>query len=358
MSEKVNKGRLKAAGILALVLAAMIVLLLIFELSAQGRKKSLDYMQAGDRWSADGSEYAVINAYMEDSCAVDGDQLSQWEYLMDSALTEAAIESKEGGRPWTWSASFETQLTPMTENASASAVTTVCAGDFFIFHTPEFICGSGFSTDGYNPMGVVLDDDLAWKLFGSVNVVGMPIDVGGREYIVTGVIKPESEKGVYGHTYGDSPRMFMSGAGYAKLGECRFTVYETALPDPVKSFAKNIFDSVVRLNEENSEVIEVTDRFSLKSRFSNMKELKYSWIRLNRIEYPYFENEARVYDYRSARLMIIEIIAAAVGAAALLGAVVMLVISGYSPITSLKNLFTKAKKTSESRKNKPKEVLK
>ena len=350
MSEKVKKGRLKAAAVAALVLALMLIALAVCETIVHLRAGKLDYMNAGKRWSGDGTRYAVINAYAEASDGVSEDQVYEWEHSMDTALTEAAVFANDGARAWTWTASFETNLTLTGAKGSTSALVTVCAGDFFTFHSLDFICGSGFSTDGLNPMGVVLDNETAWKIFGAENIVGMTFTVDDNEYIVTGVCKPESKRGVYGHTYGTTPRMYMSYAGYAKLGEGTFTTYECALPNPVKSFAKNIFDNVVRLNENRSDIIEITDRFSLKSRFDNMKSLGYSWIRENRIGYPYWENEARVYDYRYAVLMIWEIVFASVGGAALLTAIVLIVTSGYSPIATAKNVFRKAASNSKKRK--------
>ena len=351
MNDKVRKGRLKAAGLVLLILAVSLAAIGIFELAASHRASKLEYLQTGERWSGGRSRYAVINAYTEESEGVSADQLLQWEYSMNSALTEAAVETDEKAKAWTWCASFGTVVTAEGPKGTQNAETTVCAGDFFVFHPFDFTYGSGFSTDGLNPMGVVLDSDLAWKLFGAENIVGMTLTVGGLEYTVTGVYEPESDRGLYAKTYGDVPRMYMSSPGYAKIAECSFTAYETALPDPVKSFARNIFDTVVTLNGDRSEIIEVTSRFTLRSRYDNMKKLGWSWMRVNRIGFPFWENEARVYDYRSAEAMIWEIVCASVGGAALLTAIVLVVTSGYSPVTSVKNAFAKAAQLRKKRKN-------
>lgn len=351
MSDKVKKGRLKAAAAAAIVFLAILLVLGALEWIVSACAGRLSYLGAGKRWSSDGERYAVINAYMEDGCGVNSNTVDMWAYSINNALTEASIDATGDARPWTWCASFDTNLRLTGPKNSANAEVMVCAGDFFVFREMKFVSGSGFLNDRSNPMGVVLDDDLAWKLFGAVDIAGMTLTINDIEYTVTGVTKPDSEKGVYGYTYGDSPRMYMSAAGYERLGmDYTFTVYETALPNPVKGFAKNIFDGTVSLNEDKSDVIEATDRFSLRSRFENMKKLKYSWISVNRIEYPYWENEARVYDYRCAVLMILEIIVAAIGVIALLAAVILVVISGYSPITTVKNTFAKLSKKIKKKK--------
>ena len=340
MSSKVKKKVLAAAGITALILVAAILALGVFELVVNGMKNSVDFAKAGKRWSADGSPYAVIAAYAEDGCGVDSDMILQWEHSMDQALTEASISS-DGGRAWTWAASFDTQLSPVGNKGSTLAEVTVCMGDFFVFHNFNYLYGSGFLNDPTNPMGVVLDEDLAWKLFGAQNIVGMTFMINDEEYTVTGVVRATSKNGAYGYTYGTRPRMYMSYAGFSKLSTGQFTCYETAIPNPVKSFAKNIFDTVVSLNQDRSDVVEVTDRFSIENRFGNMKKLKYSWISINKLEYPYWENEAKVYDYRCATLMIWEIIIVSIAVASLLTSIVLVVVSGYSIAVSAKNIFGK-----------------
>ena len=338
MNRKVNFKLLAAAGIAVIMLLLSLAVIGICEATVGGMKKSVDFIKAGERWSGDGSQYAVIAAYMEDECGIDENQLEYWAHSMDSALTEASVTSA-GGRAWTWSASFETELSPVGSKGSATAEVTAAAGDFFVFHQFNYLYGCGFLNDTSNPMGVVLDEDLAWKLFGAQNIVGMTFRIGDEEYTVTGVCVPESKHGVYGHTYGDRPRMYMSYAGYSKLASGKtFTVYETAMPNPVKKFARNIFDNIVSLNEERSTVIEASDRFSLSNRFDNMKKLRYSWISANKLSYPYWENEARVYDYRGAKTMIIEIIAASVGGVALISSIIMIVASGFSPVRVAKNI--------------------
>lgn len=351
MSDKVKKGRLKAAAIALAVLVVASAIIAVMEGVAASMAGSLTYMGAGERWSSNGEKYAIICAYTEQGSGMSADQVGQWEYNMNRALIDASIDTSEDARAWTWCASFDTILNLTGTKGKTNAEVMVCEGDFFVFHNMQFVSGSGFMNDKSNPMGVVIDEDLAWILFGATDVAGMTFMIHNEEYTVTGVAKPESEGGVYGHTYGDAPRMYMSATGYSRISDgITFTVYETVIPNPVKGFARGLFDGVATFNEDTSDVIEVSERFSLTSRFENMKKLGYSWISVNRIEYPYWENEARVYDYRCAQMMIREIVVAAIGVIALLSAIVLVVISGYSPVTTAKNLFSRAAQKAKKRK--------
>ena len=358
MNDKVNKKLLKLSGVCAIILAVALIVVGVFELLVIHYKNKLEYLDAGKRWSADGERYAVINMYAEEGSAVSSDQALSWANSMDSSLLKSSVTPNEGARSWAYTYAADVTVSVTGPKSTVTAEAIAAGGDFFVFHPMKIVYGSYFLNDDSNPLGIVIDRNLAWKLFGAENIVGMTVTINGEEFVVTGITEPETDKGIYGYTYGTRPRMYMSYAGYIKtVGEDNsVTIFETALPNAVKSFAKNIFDGVVKVNEETTEVIEVTDRFSLQNRFNNMKTLKYSWIRADKIEYPYWENEAKVYDYYCAIFMIFEVAMAALFVVSLLIALVSIRFSGYSVIYDLKKLFDKAEKS--YKKKHPKKVKK
>lgn len=353
MNPEVNKKMLAVSGISAIIFAVSLALLGIFELIVMSISSNIDFINAGDRWSADGERFAVITLYTEQGDTLSEDQIGAWARSVDSSLLEASIAPEnENARSWAYTYAFEETLNVMGPRASASAQTIAAGGDFFVFHPLEFIYGAPFLNDSSLPNGVVLDEDLAWKLFGAVNIIGMEMTIEETPFTVVGITRRESKNGIYDYTYGERPRMYMSYAGYAKLygDEPRITMFESAIPNAVRSFAKNIYDGVVKANEETSTVMEASDRFSLQNRYNNMKLLKYSWIRENKIEYPYWENVARVADHRCAIMMIFEVVLAAAAVISMLGSFILLRLSGYSLIDSGKNIYAKIEK---KRKRKP-----
>ena len=351
MNEKVNKKVLLASGIFAVIFASCLLLLGIFEGIVFLMKENISFIRAGERWSADGDPYAVITLYTEESGGVSLDQIGQWAFSMDAALLESSVTPKEGARSWTYCAATENTLQVSGPKGSTAAQTMAVSGDFFVFHPMTFTYGSAFLNDTSNPMGVVLDRELAWKVFGAENIIGMTVEVSGQEFTVVGVVEKESNTGVYAYTYGERPRMYMSCAGYSKIaGNVNITMFETALPNAVSSFGRNIFDRVVRMNEETSVVLEASDRFSLRNRFNNMKSLDYSWIRENKIAFPYWENEAKVADFRCAVMMVFEVIFTAAGVTSMLLSFILLRLSGYTFTDTLKNTW---RKIEDKRKSAP-----
>ena len=341
MNGKVNHTLLKASGITALVMAAALLFGGLLELSVYGMKNRLGYLDAGKRWSADGARYAVIGMYAEESAGISADQAESWAHSTDNALLEASVTPAEGARSWAYCYGMDSVLQVVGPKGTANAETIAANGDFFVFHHLKFTFGGGFLNDPTNPMGVVLDRNLAWRVYGAENIVGKSVIVNGEEFTIVGIADMESSSEPYKRTYGSTPRMYMSYAGFSKIGTGNITFFEAALPNAVKGFAYNIFTRSVQRNEDSSAVIEATDRFSLKNRWDNMKELSYAWISANRIKFPYWENEARVYDYRAAVVMLFETAFAAIAGASLILAVILLRFSGWSLIGVMKRLFAK-----------------
>ena len=337
----INQKRLRLSGIFALVLLSCLAVLGVFELAVSAITAPIGFIDGGKRWSSAGEPYAVISLYMEDDSALSADRVEYYAPAMDAALVSASVDSGERGRVWTYAYSAKAVKTVTGPRSSRAAAITACGGDFFVFHPLNFIHGSGFLNDPSNPYGVVLDEELAWEIFGAVDVVGMEMTIEALSLTVVGIVAAERESHPYAYTYGELPRMYMSYSAYDRINGERddITVYEVTLPNPVKSFAMNIFNTVVSVNEDTTRLAEVSSRYSLSTRFSNVRELRYSWIREDKISYPYWENEARMVDHTCAVLMIFELIFVSVGTLAFLISLIFLVTSGVSPISAAKNLL-------------------
>ena len=350
MEGRINHKLLKASGIAALIMAGAALVCGILELCVAGMRNDLDYLRTGERWSAGGERYAVIGMYTQQDAGISPEQADGWVRSIDAKLLEASVTPSEGGRSWTWCCGSDVTLPVTGTKSTVNAKVMAVAGDFFLFHQLAFRYGGGFMNDNSNPMGIVLDRDLAWRVYGAENIVGMTVSVMGEEYIVVGITDRESSSEPYKKAYGDTPRMYMSYAGYTKVGSGNITFFEAALPNSVRGFAMNIFSGAVAVNEDNSSVIEATDRFSLKHRYDNMKELAYAWVSINKIEFPYWENEARVYDYRAAVMMLFEVAMAAAAGAGLVLSFILLRISGWTLTGSVKKIWKKAAESRAARK--------
>jgi len=353
---KLKKKPLFASGLSALLCLFFAALFAIGEAVAMGLTEDLDSLNAGKRWSAAGEPYATIALHTDAASALTRNEVEHYAMSIDTGLLNASIASPENGSAWTYGYFAETTLAVTGPKATAQISTIAAGGSFFTFHPLEFVYGAPFTYDRTLPDGVVLDEDAAWRIFGAVDVVGMTLETGGRDLTVTGIVRKERNTEGYEKAYGDLPRMYMSYYGYEAItGEMsNITTYEVTLPNPVKSFAMNIFETAVRINEDSMTVRENSARYTFSSRFQRMKEMPYLGMRTDRIIYPYFENELQVTDYRTALWMQYQVAAAVLSLLCLLTAVICLFAGGFSVTGLLKSAFGNLqRKWEEHKRNSP-----
>lgn len=349
---KLHRKAMLASGFCAILALLFAILFAVGEGVSHSIISDLDTLGAGERWSAAGEPYAVIALHTDTENAFSLQQVESSARSIDAALLEASMASPENGSIWTYGYFTESMVTVTGPKATAPLRTMAVGGNFFTFHPLEFRYGAPFVYDRSLPDGIVLDEDAAWKIFGAIDVVGMTVQIGGRDMTVTGIVRHQRTTDGYRKAYGEIPRMYMSYYGYEAIfgQDSNITTLEVTLPNPVKSFAKNLFDTAVRINEDTMAVRENTERYTILNRFARMKELPFMGMRGDRIVYPYFENELQVTDYITSVWMIWQTLFAAAAVTALLIALICLFAGGFSFTAVLRIGWKKLESTAEQRK--------
>ncbi|MBR4961068.1 MAG: ABC transporter permease [Clostridia bacterium] len=349
---KLNKKGMLLSGVSGILCILFAILFGIGEWAAAGMIGDLDALNSGERWFSDGEPYANIALHTDADSAMTRNEVENYNRSIDTGLVNASIDAPENGSAWAWCYYADTQTSVTGPKSTAQISTMAVGGNFFTFHPLAFLYGAPFSYDRALPDTVVLDEDAAWRLFGAIDVAGMTLEIGGRELTVTGIVARERYTYAYEKAYGDMPRMYINYYAWeAIMGErADITTYEAVLPDPVKSFAMNIFKDAVRINEDTMVVRENSSRYSLISRFQRMKELPYMGMRNDRIYYPYFENELQVMDYHTSVCMVLETICAALSLLCLLLSGISLFVSGFTVSGLVKNGWNRVQKAWTVRK--------
>lgn len=329
---KLHTKGLRFSGISGILCVLFALLFLLGEGIAAILTGDIDALDAGKRWSAAGEPYATLTLHTDTESALSRNQIESYAHSIDTALLNESIDSPENGNAWAYCYFTEDVISVTGPKATASLTTMATGGSFYTFHPLEFRYGAPYVFDKSLPDGVVLDENAAWRIFGAVDVVGMTVEIGGREMTVTGIVKKERDSAGYEKAYGEIPRVYMSYYGYENIfgEENNITTFEVTLPNPVKAFAKNIFETAVSVNEDHMMLRENSNRYSIVNRFNRMKELPYMGMRSDRIVYPYFENELQVIDYTTSVWMIAQTIAGACAVLTLLAAIIALFASGFS----------------------------
>lgn len=261
-------------------------------------KNGLQTQRMADRWSEDG-DAAQVSCFFSPNAGIDTDAIEMFRHSLDSALQEASITQDSpnaGARLWADAYSADGQITVSSDRATVTADAIGVGGDFFLFHPLQLLNGAYFSESDLNQDYCILDEDSAWQLFGSNNVAGMTVSIGGTPHIVTGVI--HREEGRLAEAAGlDSTVIYVSYDTLTAYGRSNgINHYEIVMPNPVKNYAYNYVMENMDVSEKETEIVENSSRYDLLKRFQLLAAFGTRSMNGKAIIYPYWENIARGYE--------------------------------------------------------------
>lgn len=263
-----------------------------------------------ERWS-EKENVAQISCFFSVNAGITEDRIKEFEHSIDAALTDASViqESENpSARLWADAYSADGQITIKSDKSTLQADAVGIGGDFFLFHPMKMLSGSCFSGNDLMQDYCVIDQDAAWQLFGSNDVAGMTVYIGGVPHIVTGVV--EREAGRLTKSAGlDSTLVYVSYQTLRTLGSCNgINHYEIVMPDPVTDFAYNYVSENLGGTGKETEVVANTSRYSFLSRLKLIPQFGTRSMNGKAIIYPYWENVARGYEDILALITLFELL--------------------------------------------------
>lgn len=291
MRELLRRPGLWAAGI-----SLMLCLVLLGLWSRAGA--ALSSQQAAERWQAGDQDFAQISAFISEDARWTDSAVMAARQRVNETLAGILGSQEQAESVWTDAYSAEAHAT-VTAGVNSRAVRVLCTGgDWFSFHPMDM--ASGWWYEPYDLMDglVVLDEHVAWQLFGGEDVTGMEAYVNGHLCTVAGVARvPEAER----TEYGDEATVYVSYDFFARTaGESPpVTCYEAVLPEAVKGFGQETVSQALGLGEEMCELRHNTGRFSFGRSLGVMGSLASRSQRTGRIYYPFWENAARAAESRA-----------------------------------------------------------
>ena len=321
-----------------------------------------EYLLA-DRWS-DGKDMAQISLYITEDQLINEDSMKRFEYELEKKLAAAGVmdpdmdedspdskksvidtirideideaemgqltvkERKGIRKLFAMSYCAQGQATLTFENRSAENAAAIgVAGDFFLFHPLTFVSGSPFSGDDIMKDSIVIDDEMAWQLFGSTDIIGQCVLISNVPHYVVGVVK--REKGRIAKASGlDKSYVYMSYDSLSRYGtilsgrvttgqisedgasaqEGGINCVEVVCPNPVRGLAAKISKEALGVQDQFVSVIDNTDRFSFISLLAVMRSFGVRSMWNMAIYYPYWENIARGYEDILATVLFIRLV--------------------------------------------------
>ena len=299
----------------ALCLIAFVVCL---SLSASIRNP-LRSQQAYRAWAGQsGERFAQISVFISESEAFDTNQIYMFRDSLDAALLGASMESGRGRTLYAdaWSAkgsvSIVSELVATFERSPVTAPVIGIGGDFFLFHPLILRDGSYISPNDFMKDRVVLDEELAWRLFGSVHLAGLEVLVNDIPFTIAGVVARENDFASR-RAYSGGAGLFMSFEALEALmdlsgDEIIITCYEIVMPDPITGFALSLVTEAEAFADADVHIVENSARFSLSSTFGTVRSFGERSMRGDSIAFPYWENAARLTEDWLAVLLVLALI--------------------------------------------------
>lgn len=290
-----------------------IVALLIFvllECISQGLIGKLDTQQMASRWS-DEKDAAQISCFFSVNTDITPDKLEEFYHSLDAELTEASIVSEsenEGARLFADAYSADGKISITSERGKVEVDAIGIGGDFFLFHPIRLLSGAYFSGNDLMQDYVILNEDAAWKLFGSNNIAGQTVEIAGVTHVVSGVISQE-EGSLYEKAGLDGSMVYVSYESLSKYGtQNGINHYEVVMPNPVAEYAYNYVTGAIGVDEKEVEIVENSARYSTLNRIKRIGEFATRSMNGKAIIYPYWENVARAYEDILSIFMIFELL--------------------------------------------------
>lgn len=281
--------RLLISGGVSLLLGLLIVLI------SNKVAHKLDDQYLASRWSKD-NDYVQASVFLSELADFENDSIKEFEYKVSNRLKQDSLMTdNENARLWIYAYSAGGKVSVSTESNTVDVKAYGVGGDFFLFHPLTFAEGSFFGEDANKDL-VVIDTDTAWKLFGSNNVVGQVVEIGGVRHIVTGVVK--KDEGRLNDIAGNAePIIFLSYESLAANGNITYiNTVEALMPNPITNYACSVLEELVPADKERFSVVQNTGRFNWVSLLKNVKNFGTRGMNGKSIVYPYWENLARGYE--------------------------------------------------------------
>ncbi|WP_026651081.1 ABC transporter permease [Butyrivibrio proteoclasticus] len=359
-----SKRKLRVAILLIILLLADIILGLI----SRHIIGLMPEQHEASRWSDDGKS-AQVSVFFSEDQAITEDSIKRLVYEIDQKLVEAGVtnndaddeidkkdspsniidtqplgqeEEKDQEEPkeedtgisslYTTCYSAQGYVDISFENRKAEKVKTIgIGGDFFLFHPLELVRGAYISGDDLMKDGIIVDEDLAWNLFGSIDIVGQQVTIDDIPHYVKGVVKRPGGRMNKAAGLSES-YAYISLDSLAKYGtilsgrtqeeaeeEGAYTsgltgginCFEIVCPSPVEGIAAKAVKESTGLDDAHVTVIDNTTRFKNLSLAKIIFKVGTRSMWDKAIFYPYWENIARGYEDILAMLLFVRFLCVA-----------------------------------------------
>jgi len=301
-----------AADILLLIVLA--VLLLVWH----GQTHLLPHEQAAQRWRGESEMgFAQVSCYLSETEPLTVEGIYGLRSAWDQALLNASLEQPANGSLYTDAYSSMGELTLKNGQNSVTVQAIGVGGDFFFFHPLQLRSGSYLSPNDLMQDRIVLDEDTAWKLFGSCDIAGQEVTINSVPYLVAGVVRHMQDKPTMLAEQG-KPFIFVDHSVIAE--QSNITCYELAMADPIEDFVLTAVQA--QFEGIPCHIVENSSRYGVENIAGLRLSYKDNIMVFYGIAFPSWENAARYTEATLSQLLPFMLLAALLPFATVCGIII------------------------------------
>lgn len=281
----------------------MVILIIVCLSRINTHTDTLRSQQAAQAWKGESEQrFAQASSFLPLGSELEESAVMGLRTTLNSKLEDSGIEIPEKGSLWADAYSGVTKLKVKGTRGDAEVSAIGVGGEFFTFHPYELVSGSYIYESDLMKDRVVLEYELAWRLFGGTDIAGLTVTIGDKPYYVAGVIRRESDSfSERAFTY--ESMMFISYGTAKELDEkMGINCYELVMANPISSFVTNILNE--SLTKDVGITLENSTRYDFSKIFSMFTNFGDRSVADSGIAFPYWENAARVSEVYVARLYV------------------------------------------------------
>ena len=276
-----------------IILAVNVLLLAAFAVSIACCAHYADLLpaqQVAERWQGVSEvRFAQVTAFRPVGKELTQNDVLQFRESAKAALTDAAFDLDEGMTLFLDAYSARSFRTVTGRRGAIEATAYAVGGDFFTFHPLNLVSGSYIKESDFARDGIVVTRELAWALFGAVDVTGLSVTIGDASYMIVGVVDTEDDAASKAANAGGLCFYAHSDAFYApsdKFIDC----YEAVIADPISDFAVDVVEQKL---PKDGEIVENSARFRADRVVKLITEYGRRSMNVSAVVFPYWENAAR-----------------------------------------------------------------
>ena len=295
-----------------LLVVVNLVLVLVFAASALGLhavSSSFETVTAARRFGGEsGIRFAQLACFFPVGEGKSEEDIGSIRQSLETKFVEQSLTAPEGGSLFLDSYSASASVSVSTDHASAQVSAIGVGGDFFYFHPLRLRSGAYIAERDLMDDLVVLDEALAWRLFGGMELAGMTLYINGVPFVVAGVVAMEDDFATQ-RVLDREGSLFLSYSALQRLDEdTSINCYEIVMPDPISGYARSVMEQMLPLEEES--MVENSERFSLAHLCTVIGDFGERSMRMTAVVYPYWENALRFAEDCAALLLALAVFTA------------------------------------------------